>query len=120
MPHSGRSVNSTQYRQTQNEVGGSPAGVMESKQIWWKMEQLQVRASLGCTRRSLMPRATLKVGPGSERLQIVSFIPAPQRPAARTAAGRRRAPQRFLGAQGYRLRGGTRRSAEPGGPQRLR
>src|SRR5664280_3248214 len=63
---------------------------------------------------------TLKVGPRSERLQAVSFIPPPQRPPARNAAGQRTPSQRFLGAQGYWLRGGKGRGAQPGGPQWLR
>src|SRR5674476_1704405 len=70
MPHSGRSVNSTQYRQTRNEVGGSPAGVMESKQIWWKMQKLQIRAKLGRFLRALFDPSASKSGAASLRRSI--------------------------------------------------
>src|SRR5664279_2113588 len=73
MPHSGRSVNSTQYKQTQNEVGGSPAGVMESKQIWWK---IKCRNSSG----------RLKPAPPKHKDQLPKDRgenPTPSRPGAR-------------------------------------
>jgi hypothetical protein len=51
MPHSGLSVNINQYRQTHNGVGGSPAGVMEAKQIWWKMVESRPGAGADAKRR---------------------------------------------------------------------